>query len=118
MLATDASEVSVGDAPVQGCNFSRLLERTALGQWATELAAHDPKFKDIADFRRTVSVFKYGPGFANVKSSSKLRNTFFSTLLETACSKSEYVTNPDEARRVLCRTAGRGERILKVAKGH
>jgi uncharacterized protein (DUF362 family) len=65
LLATEPDEVSVGDAPVQGCNFERLMERTSLGQWATELAAHDPRFRGIADFRRTVCVFKYGVRFAS-----------------------------------------------------
>ena len=33
-LRTGASEVLVGDAPVQGCDFAALLQVTGLGDWA------------------------------------------------------------------------------------
>src|SRR5262249_40337572 len=65
LLATGADSVSVGDAPVQGCNFDSLLEQTGLGQWATELAGRDPRFRGVADFRRTVATFRYGARFAS-----------------------------------------------------
>ena len=38
LLLTDPSEIHVGDAPIQSCNFDHLLHRTGLGSWAKELA--------------------------------------------------------------------------------
>lgn len=60
VLAAGAGEVTVGDAPVQGCDFQRLLEATGLGDWAAQLSAREPRFKGVLDFRRTVSSFDGG----------------------------------------------------------
>lgn len=65
LLLTRASEVMVGDAPVQGCDFKKLLERTRLGVWDRELAAREQRFAGIHDFRRTVSVFRDNVRFAS-----------------------------------------------------
>lgn len=59
-LEAGAGEVTVGDAPVQGCDFPRLLAATELGGWAEELSAREPRFKGVRDFRRTVSSFDGG----------------------------------------------------------
>lgn len=65
LLLTEAAEVSVGDAPVQGCDFDQLLERTGLGSWATKLSQREPRFAGIRDFRRTVAVFRDNIRFAS-----------------------------------------------------
>lgn len=57
LLATDAAQVVVGDAPLQACDFDVLMEKTGLGEWAAALAKREPRFGGIRDFRRTVSVF-------------------------------------------------------------
>lgn len=57
-LRAGAAEVVVGDAPVQGCDFARLLAATGLDAWAAGLAAREPRFKGVRDFRRTISSFE------------------------------------------------------------
>lgn len=53
-LAAGASRVSVGDAPVQACDFERLLAIGQLREWAEALQARAPNFSGLHDFRRTV----------------------------------------------------------------
>ena len=50
----------VGDAPVQGCDFDRLLKATGLGAWSDQLKRAEPRFKGVRDFRRTTCVFVDG----------------------------------------------------------
>lgn len=64
-LRTGASEVVVGDAPIQGCNFELLLKNTSMDQWSERLAAREPRFKGIRDFRRTVATFVDGVRVVN-----------------------------------------------------
>lgn len=59
-LRAGAAEVLVGDAPVQGCDFQKLLAATGLDVWAEGLQAREPRFKGVRDFRRTVSSFDGG----------------------------------------------------------
>jgi uncharacterized protein (DUF362 family) len=59
-LRAGAAEVLVGDAPVQGCDFRKLLAATGLDVWAEELKTREPRFKGVRDFRRTVSSFDGG----------------------------------------------------------
>src|SRR5262249_23002402 len=60
LLMTGLSEICVGDAPIQSCNFDHLLSSTGLDSWAKELAAREPRFKGIHDFRRTTASFERG----------------------------------------------------------
>ena len=60
VLAAGPSRVIVGDAPLQGCDFERLLSETALNRWAADLQARDPRFGGVQDFRRTTCAFRYG----------------------------------------------------------
>lgn len=60
LLATDASQVIVGDAPLQECDFERLLEASGLGAWARDLEQREPRFKGPRDYRRTKSKFEGG----------------------------------------------------------
>jgi uncharacterized protein (DUF362 family) len=59
-LQTGAAEVSVGDAPMQGCDFGALLRATKLGEWSEQLMRRESRFRGIVDFRRTIAVFKDG----------------------------------------------------------
>jgi len=59
-LLSGASSVVVGDAPIQGCDFEALLERTGLAVWARELERREPRFTGVRDFRRTTCVFVDG----------------------------------------------------------
>jgi uncharacterized protein (DUF362 family) len=52
--------VILGDAPLQGCDFARLLEATGAGPWAEQLSVADPRFLGVQDFRRTRCVFRNG----------------------------------------------------------
>jgi uncharacterized protein (DUF362 family) len=56
-LKSDLSQIIVGDAPVQGCDFKALLRSTGLETWSSQLSATEPRFKGIVDFRRTIAVF-------------------------------------------------------------
>jgi uncharacterized protein (DUF362 family) len=59
-LHSEAAEVLVGDAPIQGCDFGSLLEKTGLQDWASEQKKRDSRFKGIRDFRRTTCVLVHG----------------------------------------------------------
>ncbi|PYP89143.1 MAG: hypothetical protein DMF61_04025 [Blastocatellia bacterium AA13] len=52
-LKAGAAEVVVGDAPIQSCDFARLLAATGLDRWSEELKEKTSRFKGILDFRRT-----------------------------------------------------------------
>jgi uncharacterized protein (DUF362 family) len=60
VLSSGAARVTVGDAPLQACDFEKLIGRTRLGDWAERLTAHDPRFTGIEDFRRTTCVVRDG----------------------------------------------------------
>lgn len=60
VLKAEPSQVIVGDAPVQSCNFDALLRETKLDEWANDLRQKDARFKGIIDFRRTISNFAGG----------------------------------------------------------
>lgn len=55
-LRSGASQVIAGDAPLQGCDFDRLMDVCDYPAWAAALAAREPKFGGLRDFRRTKSV--------------------------------------------------------------
>src|SRR5687767_6766471 len=59
-LQAEASEVMVGDAPIQTCDFSALIEETGLGSWAETLTKADARFKGVKDFRRTTARYVNG----------------------------------------------------------
>lgn len=60
LLRAEPSSVIVGDAPIQGCDFNRLLAVTELATWSQRLLATEPRFGGIRDFRRTTCVFRKG----------------------------------------------------------
>ena len=53
-LAAGAARVLVGDAPVQGCDFERMLAIGQLREWEAALREREPRFAGLRDFRRTV----------------------------------------------------------------
>ncbi len=59
-LCSQAAEVLVGDAPIQGCDFDVLMRESGLQTWAAERMMRDPRFKGIHDFRRTTCVLVHG----------------------------------------------------------
>ncbi len=59
-LQTEASEVIVGDAPIQTADFAALLETTGLGAWGETLKQADSRFKGVKDFRRTTARYVNG----------------------------------------------------------
>jgi len=76
-LRTDAAEVLVGDAPIQGCNFDALLESSELRSWARAQMALDSRFKGVRDFRRTIGVLVHGVRVAAENLQSEDRFTLF-----------------------------------------
>jgi uncharacterized protein (DUF362 family) len=53
ILRIEARDVLIGDAPIQSCDFERLLSVTGLREWSTQLRVRDSRFLGVADFRRT-----------------------------------------------------------------
>jgi uncharacterized protein (DUF362 family) len=60
LLLTGLSEIHIGDAPIQSCNLEHLLQGTGLDSWAKCVAAEEPRFTGIRDFRRTTATFDGG----------------------------------------------------------
>jgi uncharacterized protein (DUF362 family) len=60
VLKANPSQVTVGDAPIQSCDFDELLRRSQLRDWATDLRHRDPRFQGIHDYRRTICQIKDG----------------------------------------------------------
>lgn len=76
-LQTDAAEVLVGDAPIQGCDFDALVKTTGLDTWARERMAQEPRFKGVRDFRRTTCVLVHGVRVAEENLQSEDHFTLF-----------------------------------------
>ena len=60
VLKANPAEVLVGDAPIQSCDFTKLLRVTGLDKWSAELEKADARFKGIQDFRRTTCAIVKG----------------------------------------------------------
>ncbi len=60
VLKANPAQVAVGDAPIQSCDFEKLLRLTELDRWAEDLQKSEPRFKGIHDFRRTTCVIAGG----------------------------------------------------------
>lgn len=119
-LRAGAGEVLVGDAPVQGCDFDALLAATGLGRWAEGLAAREPRFKGVRDFRRTVSSFDGGVRRASEGVQSEERFALFDLGAESLL---EPITDGGGRFRVTCydprllaRTHAPGRHQYLVAK--
>jgi uncharacterized protein (DUF362 family) len=60
LLRAAPDHVLVGDAPLQSCDFDRLVGESGLSGWSAELRGRDSRFAGLADFRRTRCVFENG----------------------------------------------------------
>jgi len=60
LLKTSAGSVSVGDSPIQSCDFAHLMRRTKLDSWSADLKAREAHFSGIHDFRRTIATMRGG----------------------------------------------------------
>jgi len=76
-LRSQAAEVLVGDAPIQGCDFHVLMQESGLASWSTEQMAREPRFKGIRDFRRTTCVLVHGVRVAAENLQSAAEFTLF-----------------------------------------
>ncbi len=57
---SNAGRFTLGDAPMQGCDFQQLLQNSAINSWARELSLREPRFLGPVDFRRTISAVESG----------------------------------------------------------
>ena len=119
-LRAAPSEVLIGDAPLQGCDFQRLLSATGLGAWSDRLMKLEPAFKGVRDFRRTTCVFVNGVRLAAEDLQPEERFILFdmgrNSLLEPVADgrNSFRVTCYDP--RLLARTHSPGRHQYLVAK--
>jgi uncharacterized protein (DUF362 family) len=119
-LRAGPSEVRVGDAPLQSCDFDQLMSATGIDTWASRLASVEPRFKGIRDFRRTTCRVADGVRVAAENLQSLDNFVLFDlgrdSLLEpiTDGSKAFRVTSYDP--RLMARTHAPGRHQYLVAK--
>jgi len=99
VLLADPSEVMVGDAPIQSCDFELLLKNAELDSWSQRLQRQDSRFKGIRDFRRTVATFVDGVRIADENVQSEDHFVLFDLAGESLL---EPITRDDPAFRVTC----------------
>lgn len=120
VLRAEPAEVLVGDAPLQGCDFDRLMSITGLGEWATGLMKAEPRFKGIRDFRRTTCVFVNGVRLAAEEVQTKDNFVLFdlgrNSLLEPITSDRDSFRVTCYDPRLLARTHTRGQHQYLVAR--
>jgi len=119
-LQSEASEVMVGDAPIQTADFSALLQNTGLGSWAEELTKTDASFRGIKDFRRTTAKYVNG---VRVAEENVLPEDDFVLFDLGEDSLLEPITDEKDDFRVTCydprlmaKTHGKGRHRYLVAK--
>lgn len=119
-LQSEAAEVMVGDAPIQTCDFSALLEKTGLGAWSESLTKTDARFKGVKDFRRTTAQYVNG---VRVAEENKLPEEDFVLFDLGAESLLEPITDEKDDFRVTCydprlmaKTHGKGRHRYLVAR--
>ncbi|HEY7544322.1 MAG TPA: DUF362 domain-containing protein, partial [Blastocatellia bacterium] len=98
-LEANPSEVVVGDAPVQGCDFEALLTATGLDEWAEELMNEEPRFRGIHDFRRTTCTFVDG---VRVASENLVSEDLFILFDLAGHSLLEAISDGRDSFRVTC----------------
>ncbi len=120
VLKANPLQVTVGDAPIQSCDFETLLRQTKLDEWAADLQKKDTRFKGIVDFRRTVAVIVGGVRRAEENRREEANYVRFNlgadSLLEplTDDKKSFRVTNYDP--RLMAKTHSPGNHQYLVAR--
>lgn len=98
-LQAGASEVTIGDAPVQGCDWDELLSKTGLDRWSSRLTRQEPRFKGIRDFRRTTCEFVNGVRVASENLVAEDRFVLFDL---SGDSLLEPITGEESSFRVTC----------------
>jgi uncharacterized protein (DUF362 family) len=99
VLRTEAAEVIVGDAPLQACDFNRLLAATGLDVWADKLMKADPRFKGIRDLRRTTCAIVDGVRVASENLQPEDQFVLFDLGDDSLV---EPITDDQKALRVTC----------------
>jgi len=119
-LKAQPAEVIVGDAPIQTCDFSELLDVTGLGAWAERLQSTDARFKGIKDFRRTTARYVNGVRVAQEDVLPEDQFVLFDLAAESLL---EPITQDKDDFRVTCydprlmaKTHSRGLHRYLVAK--
>lgn len=119
-LQAEASEVLVGDAPIQMCNFSTLLETTGLGSWAAALKKTDSRFRGVKDFRRTIAKYVNGVRVAEENVLPEEDFVLFDlgsdSLLEPITDDKDDFRVTSYDPRLMAKTHGRGRHRYLVAK--
>jgi uncharacterized protein (DUF362 family) len=120
VLQAEPGEVVVGDAPIQTCDFAKLLETGDLVAWADALKKTDTRFKGLKDFRRTTSKYVNG---VRVADENVLPEDEFVLFDLGADSLLEPITDEKDDFRVTCydprlmaKTHGRGRHRYLVAR--
>jgi uncharacterized protein (DUF362 family) len=120
VLQSDASQVVVGDAPIQTCDFSALLEKTGLGPWSEAARKADPRFQGVKDFRRTKAEYLNGVRVAEENVLPEEDFVLFDLASESLL---EPITDEQDDFRVTCydprlmaKTHGKGRHRYLVAK--
>lgn len=120
VLQADAGEVVVGDAPIQTCDFPKLLETGDLVPWSDALKKTDSRFKGLKDFRRTTSKYVNGVRVADENLLSEDEFVLFDL---GADSLLEPITDAKDDFRVTCydprlmaKTHARGRHRYLVAR--
>jgi uncharacterized protein (DUF362 family) len=120
VLEANPSEVLVGDAPIQTCNFSALLEDTKLDSWADHLTKADDRFKGVKDFRRTTSHYVNGVRIAEENVLPEEEFVLFdlgeNSLLEPITDDKDDFRVTCYDPRLMAKTHGRGRHRYLVAK--
>jgi len=98
-LLANSSEVIIGDAPIQGCDFDLLLKNAELDDWSRSLQLQDSRFKGIRDFRRTVATFVDGVRIAEENVQPEDRFVLFDLGVESLL---EPITDDNPSFRVTC----------------
>jgi uncharacterized protein (DUF362 family) len=120
VLQSAASEVVVGDAPLQACDLDELLSVTGLEQWARQLISSEPRFRGIRDFRRTTCEYVKGVRVAAENLVAKDHFVLFDLADDSLL---EPVTDEEHSFRVTCydprllaKTHSRGRHQYLVAR--
>ena len=119
-LLAQPSEILVGDAPLQGCDFPQLMSITGLGEWADRKRMVEPVFKGVRDFRRTTCVFLNGVRLAAEGLQSEDRFILFDlgqdSLLEPISDSHDPFRVTCYDPRLLAKTHGPGHHQYLIAK--
>ncbi|HEY6327709.1 MAG TPA: DUF362 domain-containing protein, partial [Blastocatellia bacterium] len=119
-LNSEPSEVLVGDAPVQGCDFDALVTNSGINSGCRKLQSQDERFKGILDFRRTTCEFVAGVRRPHEALRDLNRFVLFDLGQESLL---EDITDQDPSFRVTCydpdllaKTHSRGTHQYLVAR--